>query len=87
VPDVVAALLRAGHAPRAAGCALQDAGVGRLAAATGIEHGAVQQDGIGIGVDLDHHGIGRSGVGVDVAEVLAHRARIALRWGPAPRRA
>ena len=48
--------------------------VGRLAAAAGVEDGAIQEHGVRVGVDLDDGRIGLAQVGIGVAEVLAHAA-------------
>ena len=76
VPDVVAALLGADDPPRAAGVTGQRAFIGRLAAAAGVEDGAIEEDGVRLGVDVDDGRIGLAQVGIGVAEVLAHEQRL-----------
>src|SRR5262245_14304108 len=78
VPDVIAALLGADHPPAAAGIAGERALVGRLPAAAGVEHGSVEQDGVGVRVRLDHRRVGAACVGIGVADVLAHLPSIRI---------
>ncbi len=77
VPDVVVALLRADDLPGAARVADQDAGIGRLAPATGVEHRPLQEDRVCLVIDFHHRGLGHARVGIGVADVLAHTARLA----------
>ena len=75
VPDVVVALLRADDPPIAARVAAQQALVGGLATAAGIEDRPVEEDGVRVAIGVDHGGLDGSCVGIGVAEVLAHAAK------------